>query len=119
MFGPIARVAIVSALLVLMAAIVSAQEMPPLPATLRDASGAVCISVSKQGDVSGVYVLASTGNPQADQDMLAWVHQLRWPIATPGETLRDTWFPMSIGFGEKQPPKVGATCVAPPVSNAR
>lgn len=92
---------------------VAAQELPPVPATLLNASGAVCINISKRGDLNGAYVLASTGNSQADQDMLAWVRKLHWPVATPGETLRDTWFPMPIGFGGKQPPDVGSTCAAP------
>ena len=91
----------------------AAQELPPLPATLLNASGAVCIKVTKQNEAGGVYILASTGDPQVDRDMLAWVRELRWPVATSGEKLRDTWFPMPIAFGEKQPPKVAATCVAP------
>lgn len=119
MFAPANSLAFVIALLVQPASGAAAQELPPLPATLLNASGAVCINVSKQGGVNGAYVLASTGDAQTDQDMLAWVHQLRWPIATPGEKLRGTWFPMPIGFGEKQPPKVAATCTAPPASNVR
>ena len=90
-----------------------AQELPPLPPTLLNASGAVCISISKQGDVGGAYVLTSTGDAQADKDMLAWVYQLHWSVAAPGEKMRDTWFPMPIGFGENEPPKVPPDCPAP------
>ncbi len=90
-----------------------AQELPPLPATLLNASGAVCISISRQGGINGAYVLTSTGDAQADRDMLAWVRQLRWPVATPDETMRDTWFPMPIGFREKKLPKVPTNCPAP------
>jgi hypothetical protein len=93
--------------------IADAQELPPLPSTLLNASGAVCITISKQGDVGGAYILASTGDAQADKDMLAWVQQLHWPVTAPGEKMRDKWFPMPIGFGGKTPPKVPATCAPP------
>lgn len=104
MFIRLAHLALVVALSVQAVAMPAvAQELPPVPATLLNASGAVCINVSKKGGVNGAYILASTRDAQADRDMLAWVHRLRWPIATPGEKLRDTWFPMPIGFGGKQP----------------
>lgn len=120
MFIRLARLALVVALSVQAVAMPAvAQELPPVPATLLNASGAVCINVSKKGDVNGAYILASTRDAQADRDMLAWVHRLRWPIATPGEKLRDTWFPMPIGFGGKQPPKIASTCSAPSTSNVR
>jgi len=105
--------ALAIAIAVAAADVAKAQELPPLPSTLLNASGAVCISISKEGDVGGAYVLASTGDAQADRDMLAWVHQLHWPVATPGEKMRDTWFPMPIGFGSKEPPKVPQSCPSP------
>lgn len=95
------------------AGIADAQDLPPVPSTLLNASGAVCISISKQGDVNGAYILTSTGDRQADNDMIAWVHQLHWPVAAPGEKMRDTWFPMPIGFGRMAPPKVPSTCASP------
>ena len=120
MFVIRASLAVVTVLSVQAAAIsAAAQELPPLPATLLNASGAVCITVSKKGKVDGAYVLASTGDAQTDTDMLAWVNQLRWPIATPGEKLRDMWFPMPISFGAKQPPNVASTCAAPPTAKVR
>lgn len=105
--------ALATALCFTAANVAQAQELPPLPSTLLNASGAVCISISKEGDVRGAYILATTGDRQADRDMLAWVHQLHWPVATPGEKMRETWFPMPIGFGGKEPPKVPQSCSSP------
>jgi hypothetical protein len=119
MFVRRASLAAVTALSVQATAVSAAtQELPPLPATLLNASGAVCIDISKIGKVDGAYVLASTGDAQTDNDMLAWVKQMRWPIARPGEKLRDAWFPMPTGFGAKQPPTVAPTCAAPPVERS-
>ena len=92
---------------------VGAQELPPLPPSLLNTAGAVCISISNQGDVNGTYVLTSTGDAQADRDMLAWVRQLHWPVATPGEKMRETWFPMPIAFGDKKPPDAPPSCPGP------
>lgn len=101
------------ALLVFLSGSAGAQELPPLPATLLHASGAVCVNVSKKGTVSGAYLLTSTGNADADADMVTWARQLHWPVAKPGEKLRDTWFPMPIAFGDAKPVAAPASCAAP------
>lgn len=90
-----------------------AQELPPLPESLLNASGAVCMNVSMTGDVRGAYLLTSTGDSNADKDMVAWARQLHWPVAKPGEKLRDTWFPMPIAFGSAKPVAAPPTCSAP------
>lgn len=105
--------AIVIAYSLLVVVSAEAQELPPLPATLLNASGAVCVNVSKKGDVGGVYLLTSTGDADADKDLVAWARQLHWPIATPDEKLRDTWFPMPIAFGDAEPVHAPAACGAP------
>jgi hypothetical protein len=105
------RVAI--AFLVSLASSGGAEELPPLPATLLNASGAVCINVSTKGNVTGAYLLTTTGNADADRDMVAWASQLRWPAAEPGEKLRDTWFPMPIAFGDAKPVAAPESCAAP------
>jgi len=109
----IAALVIVAASLALPVRPAMAQELPPIPATLLNRTGVVCISISKQGGVSGAYVLKSIGDPQADRDMLDWVRQLHWPVATPDEKLRDTWFPMPVAFGDAKAMDAPPSCPAP------
>ncbi|WP_138995717.1 energy transducer TonB family protein [Sphingomonas sp. PAMC 26621] len=104
---------IVAASLGLSACPATAEELPPVPATLLNRSGIVCVSISKQGSVSGAYLLKSMGDPQADRDMLDWVRQLHWPVSTPAEQLRDTWFPMPVSFGDAKSINTPASCSAP------
>ena len=99
--------------LISLAGSAEAQELPPLPTSLLNASGAVCIKVSRGGAVRGVYLLTGTGNADADKDMVAWARQLHWPMAKPGEKLRDTWFPMPIAFGGTTPVAAPTSCGAP------
>lgn len=91
-----------------------AQNLPPVPFSLLNASGVVCVRVSRDGGVVGAYILRSTGNTVADRDLLSWVNQLHWPKAVPGEKLRTTWFPMPIAFGDRQPPTSPPKTCAPP-----
>lgn len=104
MFIRLAHLALVVALSVQAVAMPAvAQELPPVPATLLNASGAVCINVSKKGGVNGAYILASTRDAQADRDMLAWVHRLRWPIATPGESCGTRGFQCRLALAGSSP----------------
>jgi len=88
-------------------------ELPPIPASLLQTAGAVCVGIAKSGRVSGAYVLASTGNADADRDMLGWAQELRWPAATSGAQKQDKWLPVPIAFGDKDLPFIPAECAAP------
>lgn len=90
-----------------------AQELPPIPASLRSASGVVCIKISDDGFVAGAFVFTSTGNAQADDDLLLWVRQLRWGKAAPGEPGRNTWFAMPVAFGGAALPEPPENCPEP------
>ena len=112
MVARIATLVIVAAFFALSSRPAIAQELHPVPATLLNRSGMVCISISKQGSVSGAYVLKSIGDPQADRDMLDWVRQSHWQVAMPDEKLRDTWFPMPVSFGDAKSVAATPSCSA-------
>ena len=106
----ILRVLPVMASILLCGNVVAAQELPPLPPSLLNTSGAVCIKVSQSGRVAGAFIIVSTGDAQRDRDLLTWVQQLRWAKAEPGEKLRDTWFPMPVAIGNGELPAMPESC---------
>ncbi len=87
-----------------------AQDTTHFPASLANASGALCLKVSKQGIVNGAYILSSTGNTATDREMINWAQQLQWPEAPLGDLERDVWFPMRVAFGKTPPPKNMKSC---------
>lgn len=94
----------------------ASEELPPLTPDLLGISAIACVKLSKDGDVTGAFLITSTGADTRDQHLLEWIKQLHWPPAAPGEKLRDTWFPMPVAFGEGvEPPKMPASCS--PLSN--
>lgn len=92
--------------------VAAAQELPSIPPSLFNASGAVCIKVSQSGKVAGAFIIVSTGDVQKDHDLLIWVQQLHWAKAEPGEKLRDTWFPMPVAIGNTDAPAMSETCAS-------
>jgi hypothetical protein len=73
-----------------------------------DAAGVVCLKLSDRGAVVDAFIAVSTGNADSDRDLVAWVKQLTWPPAGPGNVLPKGWIPM--GFGETKPPAVDVSC---------
>jgi hypothetical protein len=98
--GKLARavraIAVAAALLPFVAV---AQGLPPLPQSLARVSAVSCIKIDETGAVSGAFLIASTGDAARDRDLIAWIRQLHWPAAKPGEKKRNAWFPMPIAMG--------------------
>lgn len=88
----------------------NAQGLPPLPPSLAHASAVSCIKIDDTGAVSGAFLVTSTGDPARDRDLIAWIKQLHWDAAKPGEKLRNAWFPMPVAFGGEQPPPMPESC---------
>lgn len=85
----------------------NADELPPLPPDLMNVSAVSCIKINTAGAIGGAFLIHSTGDSGRDRHLLEWIKQLHWPVAKPGEKLRNTWFPMPIAIG-------GAPALEPP-----
>jgi len=98
----------------------ASDELPPLTPDLEGASAVACVRVGKAGAVTGAFLLGSTGDRERDRHLLQWIEQLHWPPAAPGETLRDTWFPMPVAIGEGvKAPAAPQSCSPPPAAEPR
>lgn len=95
------------------AAPLAAAALVPVPASLNDKAGAVCIKVSPKGTVSDVFIIQSTGDGLADADMVDWIRTLSWPVAKPGDTTRKTWQPLPVAMGKATPPELPESCAPP------
>jgi len=92
-----------------------AQGLPPIPEDLLNVSAVSCVKMDESGKVVGAYMIQSTGDAGRDREVVAWVKQLRWDKAKPGEKSRNVWFPMPVAFGgDAQPPEMPASCPAKP-----
>lgn len=96
-----------------LAAPLAAAPLVPVPASLNDKAGVVCIKVSPKGTVSDVFVVQSTGDGTADADMIDWVRTLSWPVAKPGDTTRKTWQPLPVAMGKAAVPELPESCAPP------
>lgn len=96
-----------------MAAPLAAAQLVPVPPSLNDKAGVVCIKVSPKGTVSDVFLIQSTGDGLADADMIDWVRTLSWPVARRGDTTRKTWQPLPVAMGKAEPPNLPESCAPP------
>ncbi|QDZ06589.1 energy transducer TonB [Sphingomonas panacisoli] len=104
------------AVLMLAALAPGAQDtLPPIPAGLLGATAVTCVHVTDRGIVDQAFIVSSTGDPDNDRDVVAWVKQLRWDPATMGDAIRNRWFPMPIAFGPADPPKGPSICSPPAI----
>jgi hypothetical protein len=108
------RIALV-AVPALSATLVAAQGAPPLPHDLVNVAAVACVRLDDSGAVSGAFLIRSTGEHGKDQELVAWIRQLRWPPMRPGEKPRNTWSPMPIAVGSAEPPAAPARCAPSPV----
>jgi len=92
-------------------------ELPPLTLDLDGVSAVACVKISKASAVSGAFLLSSTGAPERDRRLLQWIRQLHWPPASPGEKLRDVWFPMPVAIGEGVEAPEGPQSCSPPLGH--
>lgn len=88
----------------------AAQELPPLEPILLNSSAVTCIKIAVDGSVSGAFIVVSSGLPERDRAVIAWVKQLRWDPAAPGDRFRNRWFPMPVAFGNAKTPEMPDHC---------
>ena len=90
-----------------------ALELPPVSARMLGKSALACIMIKDTGSIAGAYLLSTSGDNAADRDMLAWVKQLHWDLAKPGEKMRNVWFATGLAFGDAKAPEARTTCSPP------
>ncbi|MBC2664983.1 hypothetical protein H7F51_05605 [Novosphingobium flavum] len=93
----------------LLAAPLAAEDLPPVPRELLGRSAVACVKLGEGGEVASAYLAVSSGTPESDGEMLAWVRALRWQAAftTPAPA---GWFAMPLAFGEGEPPLTPTRC---------
>jgi TonB family protein len=85
----------------------------PVPASLMNRSAVVCVKVSAKGTVKDAFVVRSTGNTQADADMIEWIRKVPWPKAKNGDPTRNQWQPIPVAMGKAQAPELPDGCAPP------
>jgi hypothetical protein len=91
----------------------SAAEKAPVPTSLLNRSGVVCVKVSTKGAVKDAFVVQSTGDAAADADMIQWIRTVAWPKAKPDDITRNTWQPVPVAMGDAEVPPVPDNCAPP------
>jgi TonB family protein len=105
-----------AALLLAASAAWASDALPPPTPDLQGVSAIACVKISKDGAVSGAFLVSSTGNPETDRHLLQWVRQLHWPPAAPDEKLPDVWVPMPLAIGDGVKPPEGPQNCSPPAA---
>ncbi len=95
------------------AAPLGASELAPVPTSLMNRNGVVCVKVTKTGKVRDAFVVQSTGDGTADADMIDWVRSLSWPPARTDAALRETWQPVPVAMGKAEIPVLPDNCAPP------
>jgi TonB family protein len=85
----------------------------PVPASLMNRSAVVCVKVSAKGTVKDAFVVRSTGNAQADADMIEWIRKVPWPKAKNGDATRNQWQPVPVAMGKAAAPELPDSCAPP------
>jgi TonB family protein len=93
----------------------TAAEKAPVPTSLLNRSGIVCVKVSAKGTVKDAFVVRSTGDATADADMIQWIRTVAWPAAKPGNSTRNSWQPVPVAMGAVEVPPVPDSCAPPRV----
>ena len=88
---------------------VSAQ-MAPIPRSLSNASGGVCLKIANNGTIADAFLIVSTGSESKDRDLLAYAKQLQWPAQKRDGEVREVWFPMALASGKAKPPQMPKSC---------
>lgn len=88
---------------------------PPVPRSLIDRAGVVCFMITNRGNVADAFVAVSTGDPNADADMIDYARQLKWPNVARDDPSRNRWLPLPITMGNAKRALVPESC-APPKS---
>jgi TonB family protein len=85
----------------------------PSPASLMNRSAVVCVKVTAKGTVKDAFVVRSTGNTQADADMIEWIRKVPWPKAKKGDPTRNQWQPIPVAMGKAAAPELPDSCAPP------
>jgi len=92
----------------------SAEAPPPVPTSMMNKAGVVCVKVTPKGTVADAFVVRSTGDGTADADMIDYVSALRWPAAKGPDPSRGTWQPVPVAMGAVDVPALPDRCAPPP-----
>ncbi|MBX9643207.1 MAG: energy transducer TonB [Novosphingobium sp.] len=84
-----------------------------IPASMMDRSAVVCVKVTAKGTVKDAFVVRSTGNSQADADMIEWIRKVPWPKASKGDPTRNQWQPIPVAMGKAEAPELPDSCAPP------
>lgn len=85
----------------------------PIPPSMMNRSAVVCVKVTAKGTVKDAFVVRSTGNSQADADMIDWIRKVPWPKASKGDQTRNQWQPIPVAMGKAEAPEVPDSCAPP------
>lgn len=86
---------------------------PPVPKSLIDRAGVVCFMITNRGNVADAFVAVSTGDENADADMVGYARQLKWPAVDRNDPGRNRWLPLPITMGKARRAAVPASCAPP------
>lgn len=109
-------IAALSVVLALLPSLAQAQGLPSVPRKLVGHSGVVCVKLSEAGHLADAFVVISTGQPDTDRALVAWVSEIDWSAPDNSGAPRDHWFPLPVAFGEGEPPAPPAACGPTPAA---
>ena len=92
----------------------SAEAPPPVPTSMMNKAGVVCVKVTPKGTVADAFVVRSAGDGTADADMIDYVSALRWPTAKGPDPSRGTWQPVPVAMGAVDAPALPDRCAPRP-----
>ncbi len=92
----------------------AAEAPPPVPVSMLNKAGVVCVKVTPKGNVADAFIVRSTGDGTADADMIDYVTALKWPAAKGDEVSRGTWQPIPVAMGAVAVPALPDRCAPPP-----
>jgi len=111
---PVCLVRLVALMALMLAAPAVADSLPPVPRALLGRSAVACVKLGAGGAVASAYLAVSSGTPETDGEVLAWVRALRWQAAFDSPAPAG-WFAMPLAFGEGEPPQAPVPCGPVPV----
>jgi hypothetical protein len=83
---------------------------PAVPKSLIDRAGVVCFMITNRGNVADAFVAVSTGDPDADADMVDYARKLKWPAVDAADPSRNRWIPLPITMGNAKRAPVPDSC---------
>jgi len=90
-----------------------ASERAPVPVSMMNRAGVVCVKVTVGGRVVDAFVVRSSGDGAADADMVDYVRALTWPKVAKAEPARNSWQPVPVAMGSVAVPPLPDSCAPP------